>query len=148
MSNFLIRKALDRFMDEVVGQAPTDFGLLKIVHGNVADDGTTAVAPWLEVHYMPAPVQTIDLQMKTRIYSGVYQITVKFPANMGTQAAFQIADTIADLFAAIDWLETDEDPNTGAPLRIMLTEPVSQAQGLTHDAGYDVPLSVYYRVMK
>ena len=44
---------------------------------------------------LPAPTQFVGFQQKGRIYAGVYQVAIVFPAGTGTQYASELADAIA-----------------------------------------------------
>lgn len=53
---------------------------------------------YLAVHDMPATPRTLDLGLRCRIYSGVYQINVVAPVGKGRTDVVALADRVAELF--------------------------------------------------
>lgn len=62
---------------------------------------------YLAVHDMPATPRTVDLGLRCRIYSGVYQINVVAPAGTGRTDVVALADRVAELFTGDDVLQGD-----------------------------------------
>ena len=53
---------------------------------------------YLAVHDMPVTPRTIDLGLRCRTYSGVYQINVVAPAGSGRTSVVALAGRVAELF--------------------------------------------------
>ena len=53
---------------------------------------------YLAVHDMPVTPRTIDLGLRCRTYSGVYQINVVAPAGLGRTSVVSLAGRLVELF--------------------------------------------------
>lgn len=95
MSNTLIRKALNSVVEELSVSLSTNQHPIKVNWENVSGDHANGSGVYLEPYLLPAPTQFVGLQQKGRIYAGVYQVAVVFPAGTGTQYASELADAIA-----------------------------------------------------
>ncbi|WPH67430.1 hypothetical protein EE09_23 [Escherichia phage vB_EcoS-EE09] len=95
MSNTLIRKALNSVVEELSVSLNTSARPIKVNWENVGGDHANGSGVYLEPYLLPAPTQFVGFQQKGRIYAGVYQVAVVFPAGTGTQYASELADAIA-----------------------------------------------------
>ncbi len=95
MSNTLIRKALNSVVEELAGSLSTNQRPIQVNWENVSGDHANGNGVYLEPYLLPAPTQFVGFQQKGRIYAGVYQVAVVFPAGTGTQYASELADAIA-----------------------------------------------------
>ena len=93
---------------------------------------------YLAVHDMPATPRTVDLGLRCRIYSGVYQINVVAPAGTGRTDVVALADRVAELFP-----EGQEIEGWGFACWIDQTPGVFR--GITTSVSYTVPVSLNYR---
>lgn len=97
-----------------------------------------ADAIYLAVHDMPATPRTLDLGLRCRVYSGVYQINVVAPVGTGRSAAVALAGRVAELFP--EGLEVEGNgfisSISGAP---------GIFRGISTDVSYTVPVSLNYR---
>ncbi|BBW27154.1 phage tail terminator-like protein [Enterobacter bugandensis] len=90
------------------------------------------------VHDMPVTPRTIDLGLRCRTYSGVYQINVVAPAGSGRTSVVALADRVAELFP-----EGQEIEGRGFTCWIDQTSGVFR--GITTSVSYTVPVSLNYR---
>lgn len=95
MSNTAIRKALNSVVEELSESMSTSQRPIQVNWENVQGDHANGSGVYLEPYLLPAPTQFAGLQQKGRIYAGVYQVAVVFPAGTGTQYASELADAIA-----------------------------------------------------
>lgn len=95
MSNTAIRKALNSVVEELSASLSTSHRPIRVNWENVSGDHANGSGVYLEPYLLPAPTQFVGLQQKGRIYAGVYQVAVVFPAGTGTQYASELADAIA-----------------------------------------------------
>lgn len=95
MSNTLIRKALNSVVEELAVSLSTSQRPIQVNWENVQGDHANGNGVYLEPYLLPAPTQFAGIQQKGRIYAGVYQVAVVFPAGTGTQYASELADAIA-----------------------------------------------------
>ena len=95
MSNTAIRKALNSVVEELSASLSTSPRPIRVNWENVQGDHAIGSGVYLEPYLLPAPTQFGGLQQKGRIYAGVYQVAVVFPAGTGTQYASELADAIA-----------------------------------------------------
>lgn len=95
MSNTLIRKAFNSVVEELAVSLSTNQRPIKVNWENVKGDHANGNGVYLEPYLLPAPTQFVGIQQKGRIYAGVYQVAVVFPAGTGTQYASELADAIA-----------------------------------------------------
>jgi len=93
---------------------------------------------YLVPYFMPNVTDSIDLQQKTRIYQGIFQVMVVWPAGMGTIGAKAVAEAIAEAFPN-GW-ET-----LAGSVRVYTDRPAQVSAGLSDDVSYNVPVSIYYR---
>lgn len=95
MSNTVIRKALNSVVEELSASMSASPSPIKVNWENVQGAHANGSGIYLEPYLLPAPTQFVGLQQKGRIYAGVYQVAVVFPAGTGTQYASELADAIA-----------------------------------------------------
>lgn len=95
MSNTQIRKALNSVVEELAVSLSTSQRPIQVNWENVLGDHANGNGVYLEPYLLPAPTQFGGFQQKGRIYAGVYQVAVVFPAGTGTQYASELADAIA-----------------------------------------------------
>ncbi|HFK5631866.1 DUF4128 domain-containing protein [Enterobacter roggenkampii] len=93
---------------------------------------------YLAVHDMPAKPRTLDLGLRCRIYSGVYQINVVAPAGTGRTDVVALADRVAELFP-----EGQEIEGRGFTCWIDQTPGVFRC--ITTSVSYTVPVNLNYR---
>ncbi|KKY84748.1 hypothetical protein OA44_04155 [Enterobacter cloacae] len=89
---------------------------------------------YLAVHDMPVTPRTIDIGLRCRTYSGVYQINVVAPAGSGRTFVVALAGRVAELFpegleiAGKDftcWISSTPGIFRGVPTPVFYTVPVS-----------------------
>lgn len=93
-----LRKALNAVVDELVPDIVAalfeETGAtydVRVNRENVTADHSSREGIYLEPYFLPAPTQYLGFQQTARLYTGVYQVSVVYPAGWGTE----IADTIA-----------------------------------------------------
>lgn len=133
MSNKLCRQAIETALDTwAAARSPA----LPIAWENVAF--TEPATTYLRAFLLPADTAGFDLAGAGRTYTGVYQVSVVAPVDTGPGAAEGIADEIAALFPLDSRLSV-----TG--LTLLITSPVTAAQGATEGSRYTVPAWFRYR---
>ncbi|HBM7601456.1 DUF4128 domain-containing protein [Enterobacter asburiae] len=93
---------------------------------------------YLAVHDMPVTPRTIDLGLRCRIYSGVYQINVVAPAGTGRTDVAALADRVAELFPEGQEIE-------GRGFTCWIDQTPGVFRGITTSVSYTVPVSLNYR---
>lgn len=93
---------------------------------------------YLAVHDMPATPRTLDLGLRCRVYSGVYQINIVAPVGTGRSAAVTLAGRVAELFP-----EGQEVEGNGFICSISGAPGIFR--GISTDVSYTVPVSLNYR---
>ncbi|EMN5247158.1 DUF4128 domain-containing protein [Enterobacter roggenkampii] len=93
---------------------------------------------YLAVHDMPATPRTLDLGLRCRIYSGVYQINVVAPAGTGRTDVVALADRVAELFPEGQEIE-------GRGFTCWIDQTPGVFRGITTSVSYTVPVSLNYR---
>nr|WP_257624850.1 DUF4128 domain-containing protein [Enterobacter bugandensis] len=93
---------------------------------------------YLAVHDMPATPRTVDLGLRCRIYSGVYQINVVAPAGSGRTSVVALADRVAELFPEGQEIE-------GRGFTCWIDQTPGVFRGITTSVSYTVPVSLNYR---
>lgn len=93
---------------------------------------------YLAVHDMPATPRTVDLGLRCRIYSGVYQINVVAPAGTGRADVVTLADSVAELFPEGQEIE-------GRGFTCWIDQTPGIFRGITTSVSYTVPVSLNYR---
>ncbi|HFK5778286.1 TPA: phage tail terminator-like protein [Enterobacter kobei] len=93
---------------------------------------------YLAVHDMPATPRTLDLGLRCRIYSGVYQINVVAPVGIGRTDVVALADRVAVLFP--EGLEI-----AGKDFTCWISSAPGIFRGVTTSVAYTVPVSLNYR---
>lgn len=98
-----LRKALNAVTDELV---PDIIAALQAENGatypvtvnreNVTASHTDREGIYLEPYFLPAPTQYLGFQQSARLYTGVYQVSVVYPAGWGTEIADIIAGVIVN----------------------------------------------------
>ena len=93
---------------------------------------------YLAVHDMPVTPRTIDLGLRCRIYSGVYQINVVTPAGTGRAEVVALARQVAALFPEGQELQGD-----GFTCWITSTPVIFR--GIPTAVSYSIPVSLNYQ---
>ncbi|EPA1039117.1 DUF4128 domain-containing protein [Enterobacter bugandensis] len=93
---------------------------------------------YLAVHDMPVTPRTIDLGLRCRTYSGVYQINVVAPVGIGRTDVVALADRVAELFPEGQEIE-------GRGFTCWIDQTPGVFRGITTSVSYTVPVSLNYR---
>ena len=93
---------------------------------------------YLAVYDMPATPRTVDLGLRCRIYSGVYQINVVAPVGTGRTDVVSLADRVAELFPEGQEIE-------GRGFTCWIDQTPGVFRGITSSVSYTVPVSLNYR---
>ncbi|MEG5786821.1 DUF4128 domain-containing protein [Enterobacter bugandensis] len=93
---------------------------------------------YLAVHDMPVTPRTIDLGLRCRTYSGVYQINVVAPAGSGRTSVVALADRVAELFPEGQEIE-------GRGFTCWIDQTPGVFRGITTSVSYTIPVSLNYR---
>ncbi|WP_395277703.1 phage tail terminator-like protein [Enterobacter bugandensis] len=93
---------------------------------------------YLAVHDMPATPRTVDLGLRCRIYSGVYQINVVAPVGIGRTDVVALTDRVAELFPEGQEIE-------GRGFTCWIDQTPGVFRGITTSVSYTVPVSLNYR---
>ncbi|HAV1970650.1 TPA: hypothetical protein JG946_000947 [Enterobacter hormaechei subsp. steigerwaltii] len=93
---------------------------------------------YLAVHDMPVTPRTIDLGLRCRTYSGVYQINVVAPAGSGRTSVVALAGRVAELFP--EGLEVEGKDFTG-----WISSEPGIFPSISTSVSYTVPVSFNYR---
>lgn len=93
---------------------------------------------YLAVHDMPVTPRTIDLGLRCRTYSGVYQINIVTPAGSGRTSAVVLAGRVAELFP--EGLEIE-----GNGFTCWISSQPGIFRGIPTPVSYTVPVSLNYR---
>ncbi|MGS3629563.1 phage tail terminator-like protein [Enterobacter hormaechei] len=92
---------------------------------------------YLAVHDLPVTPRTINLGLRCRTYSGVYQINVVAPAGSGRTSVVALASRVAELFP-----EGQKSPAKTLPAGLAARLAYSAA---SLPVSYTVPVSLNYR---
>lgn len=95
-------------------------------------------AIYLAVHDMPATPRTLDLGLRCRVYSGVYQINVVAPAGTGRSAVVALARLVAELFP-------EGEEINGSGFTCWIDGAPGIFRGIPGPVSYTVPVSLNYR---
>ncbi|WP_407078922.1 phage tail terminator-like protein [Candidatus Regiella insecticola] len=93
---------------------------------------------YLQSHLLPATTECLDLAQVSRIYQGIYQITLCAPTGSGQSPIQTLADDIISVF---DLGTTFSDSIISCTI---VSVPTLFA-GITHCTTYRLPLSMRYR---
>jgi len=93
---------------------------------------------YLAVHDMPVTPRTIDLGLRCRTYSGVYQINVVAPAGSGRTSVVSLAGRVVQLFP--EGLEI-----AGSDFTCWITSTPAVFRGIPTAVSYTIPISLNYR---
>ncbi|WP_342221042.1 phage tail terminator-like protein [Candidatus Fukatsuia endosymbiont of Tuberolachnus salignus] len=93
---------------------------------------------YLQSHLLPATTECLDLAQVSRVYHGVYQITLCAPTGSGQAQVQAIADDLISLFD-LGTLLTD------GIIRCAIISVPTVFTGITHCHTYSLPLSMRYR---
>lgn len=134
MSQKLIRAALEsRLATWAAARTPA----LSVAYEN--DDFTPEVGtPYLRAYMMPADTDSQDLEGSHRLYLGVYQVSMRLPALIGTELSGTIVGELETLFPVNLRL-------TSGAITVTTTSPVSAGPGQNEPGLYVVPVSFSYR---
>lgn len=93
---------------------------------------------YLTSHILPAQTDSIDLAGDTRIYRGVYQVNVIYPAGKGKSDALKIAGQICNLFPLNLSL-------SGGMVTCFINSVPSEHPAIQSDTTYSIPVRMSYR---
>ena len=131
MNNGAIQKALAKKLEAVAA-------LLGVP---VAWENTKFTPPqsgiYLEEDFLPAENEDIFVQGTKAVRRGIYQVTVVYPLDKGTQAARSLADNIAEAF-----------PNNAvlAAGPLFVNGFADVFSGIPDDTAYRIPVSIPYMI--
>lgn len=133
MNNLMIRKALDKRLEQ----------LASAIGVNVAWENVDFTPPatgiYMEADFLPASNEDFTIQGTATIRRGVYQVTVVYPVNSGSQAAELLASKIVDGFPNNYAIPTAETP-------VYVNGEPSVFSGIKDDTAYRTPVSIAYAV--
>lgn len=93
---------------------------------------------YLQSHLLPASTECLDLAQVSRVYHGVYQITLCAPTGSGQAQVQAVADDLINLFDLGTTL-------TDGLIRCAIISVPTVFAGITHCHTYSLPLSLRYR---
>lgn len=93
---------------------------------------------YLAVHDMPVTPRTIDLGLRCRTYSGVYQINVVTPAGLGRTSVVSLAGRLVELFP-------EGQEIAGSDFTCWITSTPAIFRGIPTAVSYTIPISLNYR---
>lgn len=133
MNNYMIHKALDTRLEQAAQQAGVP----------VAWENVPFAPPssgvYLEADYLPADNQDFTIQGTATLRRGVYQVTVVYPIDSGSQAAEKLAAAIVEAFPNNLVIPTDETP-------VYVNGEPSVFSGIRDGTAYRMPVSIAYAV--
>lgn len=133
MSLDIIRKGFEtRLSTWAAGKNPE----IKIAFENKSFSQTDGT--YIKAYLLPAMTQAPDLQGQTRVFSGVFQVTLVLPFNKGLKAAELLATEIDGLFPV-----NFEQDN----MRITMTAPMSPRPSYADGDRYVMPVSGNYQAV-
>lgn len=97
-----------------------------------------ADAIYLAVHDMPATPRTLDLGLRCRTYSGVYQINIVAPVGTGRSDAVALARQVVELFPEGQEIE-------GGGFSCWISGAPGVFRGIATSVSYTIPVSMNYR---
>lgn len=105
---------------------------------------------YVKPSFMPATTWTASLQNKGRIYRGIYQVLLIAPPGTGSQALMSRAVEIVKAFEAValpdgEAMVSGLRVNAGGD-EVYLTGPGTIGAGFNTDYGYNIPITLNYRV--
>lgn len=105
--------------------------------------------PYLKPSFLPATTMSPSVQLKGKVFRGVYQISLIIAIGSGTQAARRSASQIAE------GMELALTPNgetgvTGLVIgdgtyEVYTTSPATISAGFNDGYGYNIPITLNYR---
>lgn len=113
-----------------------DAQALPVAYENISFDPPGGV--YLESHDMPAAPYAIDLSLRSKVFIGVYQVSVVIPAAQGRASGKAIASQIEALFANGTEMQGDG-------FSCYINGEPAQYAGITNDTTYTIPISMNYR---
>lgn len=134
MSNAAVRIALEsRLGTWAAARIPA----LPVAWENVPFDPALG-ASYLRAFLLPADTLSADLEGLHRGYSGLLQVSVAVPINVGPGAAVGIADELAALFPV-------NGRYTSGSVTTQITGPASVGPAQQEPHHYVIPVSIRYR---
>lgn len=138
MSKSLIRKLLEKRLEDNIGSISTPLGPLTIIWENVESERDIS-KPFIIPFIVPAENDSLSLQQTDTWFSGLFQITLVIPANSGSQWPDNVADAIAALFPNnLRMIDT-------SGFVVTVGSPPTVYSGISDETGYNIPISVTYR---
>lgn len=136
MSHSKIRKAFN----DVVREYGTTKGYQVDIENIVATPPTNQ--PYLKTFILPSSATTNTLGGDNKRYTGVYQISIVIPANLGTGLITQITDELQALFPVYGRVNFDSsDPYSV----VTINSPLQIYSGTAQDGVFFTPASFTYR---
>lgn len=100
----------------------------------------TPASGWLRTHLLPAVSKPAGLGSAAQtIHTGIFQVSVFWPAGVGTGAAVAVADAVAALF------HRGSSASSGSTRVEFLTPSIAPLIHATDDPWLHIPVSVPYR---
>ena len=110
---------------------------LQIVYENIAATPNDEI--YLKSNILPAITTSFDLDGESRIYKGVYQVSVVAPINTGKSRSQQIVESIIKHFQ----LNLELKKGT---FSLYINSVPSAYPAITDKTTYTIPISMNYRV--
>ena len=109
---------------------------LQIVYENIAATPNDEI--YLKSNILPAITTSFDLDGESRIYKGVYQVSVVAPINTGKSRSQQIVESIIKHFQLNTELIKDN-------FSLYINSVPSAYPAITDKTTYTIPISMNYR---
>lgn len=133
MNNYMIHKALDKKLEQVA----------KLAGVPVAWENVPFTPPssgvYLEADYLPADNEDFTIQGTATMRRGVYQVTIVYPIDSGSQAAEKLAAAIVEAFPNNLAIPTEQTP-------VYVNGEPSVFSGIRDGTAYRMPVSIAYAV--
>lgn len=109
---------------------------LQIVYENI--EATPNDEIYLKSNILPAITTSFDLESESRIYKGIYQVSVVVPINTGKSRSQQIVESIIKHFQLNLELKKDD-------FLLYINSVPSAYPAITDKTTYTIPISMNYR---
>lgn len=130
MSIALIRKAFEsRLKTWATAQS------IAVAYENVSF--TPPATKYISAYLLPAPTDSETIDGAHRAYSGVFQVNIVMPLNVGSNEAQTLTDAIAALYSVTFTQDT---------IRVYITRPFSSRPAYADGDRYVYPIYCNYRV--
>lgn len=96
MNNIQIRKEFEKIVQTLATSLHTSQQPVLVNWEGEKGSHSDKTAIYLEPALLPAPTLFVGFQQNARIYTGVFQVSVVYPANSGTLIGETIAQAIVD----------------------------------------------------